>query len=139
MNRLVDYKIGGRTMRLNCSVQAALEIGDEYGSIKEVLEQIDEETTSGDATGTEKGIAIAAKLIEKFAQQGKRYCDIVGEACDKPFTADELLVLVPWSSEAANEMLEAVNSAVTFGTVETVATEAPKNAETTPESQAEAG
>lgn len=132
MNRLHDFEIGGRTLRLNCSVQAALEIGEEYGSMQAALDQIDQMTGSKEPNSTEKGIALGAKLVSKFAVQGKRYCDLTGEQCDKPYTADELLILLAWDPSEARRMFDAMKNALREGSTESVAVETPKNADTTP-------
>lgn len=132
MKRLHDFEIGGRTLRLNCSVQAALDIGEEYGSMQAALNEIDNLTSSEEPNGAEKGIALGAKLVSKFAVQGKRYCDLTGEPCDNPYTADELLILLAWNPSEARRMFDAMRNALREGSTESVAVETPKNADTTP-------
>lgn len=131
MNRLVDYKIGGRTMRLNFSVAAAEALAETNGTSDSALAEIDELNK----TDPDQGMVKLLELFILMAKQGKRYCDIVGESCDEPFTLEEMKTLAPRSGEEPQQIFDAVLLAVRNGGAQTVAVEAEKNVETAPDSQ----
>lgn len=128
MARLVDFNIGGRTMRLNYSVAAA-----ENGASKADFEEFDAMNSSD----PDKGMSKMLSIFFVLAEQGKRYCDLIGEPCDSVFSLDELKVLAPRSGAGAQALADAVFAAIRSGQAQTVDVEEdPKNGATTPEEAA---
>lgn len=132
MNQIIDYPIGNRVLKLNCSIQATLTVAEKYSSMEEALTKIDEMTNSGDERNSAKAAKIAADLLAIFAEQGHKYMSLIGEKSDKPYTADEIMILTPWEAEALRTHYAALSDAVTHGTKTTVEVEPPKNTEATP-------
>lgn len=135
MERIVDYQIGGRTLKLNCSLQATMDIEKQYVSVDAALGEIDKLSNEGNLSASARAAQIAADMVAVFAAQGYKYMKLIGETCDVPYTSDELMILCGLRRDDLTELFNAVASAIAGGVRRTVEVEPPKNVQATPEAE----
>lgn len=131
MRRLEEYEIGGRTLYLNFSVSAACGLAERFGSLAEAMETLGAKLQSGE--NETEGFQSLAQIIAEMAVQGKRYRDLMGEKTDKPWSAEELMVLLPYDPAELTNLVNKLQEAMENGQKPTVAVAEEKNAEAMPE------
>lgn len=68
-----------------------------------------------------EGFQSLAQIIAEMAVQGKRYRDLMGEKTDKPWSAEELMVLLPYDPAELTNLVNKLQEALENGQKPTVA------------------